>query len=45
MVVTVTATTSNGKLLSKDQLNTVIEACEMVLELDTGKRKVGVAAP
>ncbi|TPX37228.1 hypothetical protein SmJEL517_g00854 [Synchytrium microbalum] len=40
MVVTVTATTSNGKPLPAAQLDTVVQACDMVAELDVGKRKI-----
>ncbi|TPX54170.1 hypothetical protein SeMB42_g00406 [Synchytrium endobioticum] len=40
MVITVTATTSNGKPLLEDQLAVVLQACEMVTELEAGKRKI-----
>ncbi|KAI8920030.1 hypothetical protein DFJ77DRAFT_450831 [Powellomyces hirtus] len=40
MVVTVTATTTHGRPLSEPEINTVMEACDMLLELDAAKRKI-----
>jgi U4/U6 small nuclear ribonucleoprotein PRP31 len=40
MVITVTATTTDGKPLSEQELNKVFEACDVALELDSYKRKV-----
>lgn len=38
MIVTVEATTSKGQAMPQDQLQRVVQACEMVIALDRGKR-------
>ncbi|KAK3311329.1 uncharacterized protein B0T15DRAFT_482374 [Chaetomium strumarium] len=38
MIVTVEATTSKGRAMSQEQLQRVIQACEMVISLDKAKR-------
>lgn len=40
MVVTVTATTSNGKELSPEEWKVTEEACDVAFELDNAKRTV-----
>lgn len=40
MVISVTATTTNGRLLNSQELARVFEACDMVIELETGRKKV-----
>lgn len=40
MVITVTATTTNGRPLSEEEMMKVDEACEMALKLDAAKRTV-----
>lgn len=42
MVVTVTATTSNGKELSPEEWKVTEEACDVAFELDNAKRTVGL---
>ncbi|KAK0656061.1 hypothetical protein B0T16DRAFT_398430 [Cercophora newfieldiana] len=38
MIVTVEATTSKGQAMPQDELQRVVQACEMVIALDRGKR-------
>ncbi|KAK3330330.1 hypothetical protein B0H66DRAFT_466602 [Apodospora peruviana] len=38
MIVTVEATTSKGKALSEDELQRVLQACDMVISLDKAKK-------
>eukprot|EP00958_Prasinococcus_capsulatus_P029634 scaffold7576_cov417-Prasinococcus_capsulatus_cf.AAC.11 len=40
MVVTVTGSTTNGKELSDNELQKVLEACDMALELDESKKLI-----
>ncbi|KAH6564364.1 hypothetical protein BASA61_004293 [Batrachochytrium salamandrivorans] len=40
MVVTVTATTTNGRRLTDEELSRVMIACNVALELDTAKRQI-----
>ncbi len=40
MVISVTATTTNGRTLNNQELSRVFEACDMVIELETGRKKV-----
>lgn len=40
MVVTVTATTTSGKVLSDENLQKATSSCEMALELDEDKKTV-----
>ncbi|KAJ3026940.1 UNVERIFIED_CONTAM: U4/U6 small nuclear ribonucleoprotein Prp31 [Siphonaria sp. JEL0065] len=40
MIITVTASGTNGKPLDQDQLNVVLEACDMALELENVKRTI-----
>ena len=40
MSIAVTATTTDGVLLSPDELTVVFQACDMVLALDDAKRKI-----
>jgi len=41
MVVTVAATTTNGRPLPPEELQKVLEACDMAIQLEEAKRKVG----
>lgn len=41
MVVTVTGSTTNGQKLTEQENEIVQDACDMALELDAAKRKVG----
>ncbi|KAJ3117165.1 U4/U6-U5 snRNP complex subunit prp31 [Nowakowskiella sp. JEL0407] len=40
MIVTVTASSTNGRELTTKELNAVLEGCEMAFELDTARRKI-----
>ncbi|KAJ8325272.1 hypothetical protein BDV3_007179 [Batrachochytrium dendrobatidis] len=40
MVITVTATTTNGRSLTKEELARVMSACDVALELDAAKRRI-----
>lgn len=40
MVITVTSTTTKGKLLSEMDLNLVIQACDLVIEMDQQRSKL-----
>ncbi|KAJ3284636.1 U4/U6-U5 snRNP complex subunit prp31 [Borealophlyctis nickersoniae] len=40
MIVTVTATTTNGHELSEDEISRVLEACDIGIELDTAKKRI-----
>lgn len=42
MVVSVTATTTSGRVLSSENLVKTIEACDMALQLDSDKLVVGI---
>lgn len=41
MVVSVTATTTSGRVLSEDNLDKTLEACDLALKLDSDKKTVG----
>lgn len=40
MILTVTATTTNGQPLNDEEIKRVLEGCDVLLDLDAGKRKV-----
>jgi U4/U6 small nuclear ribonucleoprotein PRP31 len=40
MIINVAATTSDGKLLTKEQLNVVLDACDVILQLDQAKQEI-----
>ncbi|CAG7718126.1 unnamed protein product, partial [Allacma fusca] len=40
MVVSVTASTTQGQMLSEEELNLIYEACDMAMELNEFKFKI-----